>query len=195
MSGCACISRLYGRRLSLFGGSLFWSKASWLGKLTPSGKGCEELELEQSKQIQEACSKREGLRRTGIGAKQADQGSLLQVWRQMKSWNWSKASWLGKLAPRVEIGEKLQLEESKLVREACSKREGLRRTGIGAKQADLGSLLQEWRLVKSCSWRKASWLGKLAPSGKRKKKNDLEQERKNKRFAPSHKKYQKSDKE
>ena len=34
---------------------------------------------------------------------------------------------------------------------------------FGAKQAGLGSLLQEWRLEKSCSWSKASWIGKLAP--------------------------------
>ena len=56
------------------------------------------------------------------------------------------------------------------------------------KQAGLGSLLQVWRLKKSCSWSKASWLGRLAPSVKRKKKIGLEQERKKKRFAPNRKK-------
>ena len=39
------------------GGSLFWSKASWIRKLAPSVKIDEKLELEQSKLIWEACSK------------------------------------------------------------------------------------------------------------------------------------------
>ena len=39
-------------------------------------------------------------------------------------------------------------------------------------------MLQTGRLMKSCSWSKASWLGKLAPSVERKKKIGLEQERK-----------------
>ncbi len=34
---------------------------------------------------------------------------------------WSKASWIRKLAPSVEIGEKLELEQSKLIREDYSK--------------------------------------------------------------------------
>lgn len=57
MSGCACICRLYGRGLSLFGGSLFWSKASWIRKLVPSVEIGEKLELEQSKLIREDYSK------------------------------------------------------------------------------------------------------------------------------------------
>ena len=39
------------------GGSLFWSKASWIRKLAPSVKIDEKLELEQSKLIWEVCSK------------------------------------------------------------------------------------------------------------------------------------------
>ena len=46
--------------------------------------------------------------------KQAGLGSLLQVWRLKKSCSWSKASWLGRLAPSVESSEELYLEQSKL---------------------------------------------------------------------------------
>ena len=60
---------------------------------------------------------------------------MLQAGRAAKNWNWSKASRLGKLAPSVEIDEKLELEQSKLVREACSKSGDWRKAVVGVKQA------------------------------------------------------------
>ena len=61
-----------------------------------------------------------------------------------------------KVAPSVEIGEKLELEQSKLIWEGCSKQEEQFKTGVGAKQADLGRLLQAGRTVQGGSRSKAS---------------------------------------
>ena len=80
--------------VSCWGWLDFWSKAS---------------------RIWEGYSKCGDWRKAVVGAKQVDIGRLLQAGRTVQGGSRSKASRFGKVASSVEIGEKLELEQSKLI--------------------------------------------------------------------------------
>ena len=70
------------------------------------------------------------------------------IWKKAVTVWWQLFSWNKEAADEVRCWGLVRfLEQSKLIREGCSKQEDLFKMGVGAKQACLGRLLQAGKAV------------------------------------------------
>ena len=107
---------------------------------------------------------------------------MLQVGKKLEKWSWSKASRKGSFAPSGKEVGGMRLEQSKLDKEDCSRRERCRKNEIGVKQAGKGGLLQSGKKLEKWSWSKASRKGRIAPSRKVVGEMELEQIKQEREF-------------